>query len=414
MEIPMFIKVKSHYFFLLISIIFLMDCAEDSKIVKHDPKDEVESKSWTYIFYNDADYANIYDPLDDFNDLITKGKNINYIVLRDTDPGTAIIYNLESKIPTPQKNLGEVNVGDPQTLINLINYTKENFPAERYILAFYDHGGAWQGCCWDKSHDYDPITMEEIRYALSETGGIDLVLFTAPCLMGSLEAAYELRNVTDIYIGSEETSGFAWWFDAITAFTADMNTNPTLSNDDLAKNIINYIYDNRYAFSDRSWFEDRVTMAAVKTENLSYIINPIDSLSNYYLENFEAFTAIVTSDSFNVTSFGYLEDYYDLWDLMNKIITLETNEIPIQLCKNIKKQLDQAIIAKCHGNLYPDVHSLSIYFPKTNYNSIYSQNSYGLDFSSHTKWDELIKKLNSNMAKIQQFELSRGNGFYNW
>ena len=35
---------------------------------------------------------------------------------------------------------GERNMGDPQTLKDFVAYTKTNFPATNYLLAFWDHG----------------------------------------------------------------------------------------------------------------------------------------------------------------------------------------------------------------------------------------------------------------------------------
>ncbi len=38
---------------------------------------------------------------------------------------------------------GERNMGDPQTLVDLVTWTKANYPADRYALAFWGHGWSW-------------------------------------------------------------------------------------------------------------------------------------------------------------------------------------------------------------------------------------------------------------------------------
>jgi hypothetical protein len=56
--------------------------------------------------------------------------------------------------------------------------------------------------------------MHDMQEALSKNGGVDFVLFTAPCLMGAIESVYELRNCAKVYIGSENLSGYCWWLGA--------------------------------------------------------------------------------------------------------------------------------------------------------------------------------------------------------
>ena len=65
--------------------------------------------------------------------------------------------------------LGEVNMGDPQTLIDFISYGKEHYPAERYQLCLYGHANAWYGACPDDTSGGDIMTMDEFQQALTAT-----------------------------------------------------------------------------------------------------------------------------------------------------------------------------------------------------------------------------------------------------
>jgi hypothetical protein len=38
---------------------------------------------------------------------------------------------------------GEKNMGDPQTLIDFVTWTKANYPADHYALYFWGHGWSW-------------------------------------------------------------------------------------------------------------------------------------------------------------------------------------------------------------------------------------------------------------------------------
>ena len=45
---------------------------------------------------------------------------------------------------------GELNMGDPQTLADFINWAKTTYPAEHYALIIVDHGTGISGVAEDK------------------------------------------------------------------------------------------------------------------------------------------------------------------------------------------------------------------------------------------------------------------------
>ncbi|MCD6488404.1 MAG: hypothetical protein J7K21_04185 [Desulfurococcales archaeon] len=101
--------------------------------------------------------------------------------------------------------MGEVNTGDPDTLKSFIEFVVGNYPAEHYMLIIWDHGGGPGGAAWDYSSDDDYLTLKEIREAVEEAGvHLDIIGFDA-CLMATIDAAYEFRNVADYLVASEET-----------------------------------------------------------------------------------------------------------------------------------------------------------------------------------------------------------------
>jgi hypothetical protein len=38
---------------------------------------------------------------------------------------------------------GERNMGDPQTLVDFVTWSKANYPADHYALYFWGHGWSW-------------------------------------------------------------------------------------------------------------------------------------------------------------------------------------------------------------------------------------------------------------------------------
>ena len=171
----------------LVSLFFIPGCGDDESILPPEGVVVSPQKEWTFVLYDDADFADGYDPLNDFAHLVSSSDNVNYVVLRDGVGIGACSYQISSN---HEKKLlryeGEVNMSDRKTLADFLAFAKTHFPAQRYIVAFYDHGAGWEGCCYDVTNDLtnsgDILTPEEINQAFKESGGVNIVLFTAPVL----------------------------------------------------------------------------------------------------------------------------------------------------------------------------------------------------------------------------------------
>jgi hypothetical protein len=202
-------------------------------------KSELNHK-WTWLFYDDVDYEPAIDPFDEFAEEISSNNNFDIIVLQDTLNDTGKIWEIgnehEKKL---MQTLDEIDMGDFNTLKNFINFGKEQYPADRYILTIFDHGAGWAGACLDETND-GWLTMDEMQRALLDSGGMDILCFIA-CQMTSVESAYELRHCTDIYIGSQETTGYSFWRNTSSKICRIINENPEISNEDLGMMIIDSI-----------------------------------------------------------------------------------------------------------------------------------------------------------------------------
>ena len=158
-------------------------------------------------------------------------------------------------------DLGRVNMGDGQALADFVTWARTEYPAERYMLAIWDHGQGWrrrmaldlQGTRTDLgrvararerardraagalgslaplpdhqrihgavryvSHDEDTgdklynREIQDALEALTAERRIDLIGFDA-CLMGMLETAYAMRNAGSVMVASEELEPGDGW-----------------------------------------------------------------------------------------------------------------------------------------------------------------------------------------------------------
>lgn len=110
---------------------------------------------------------------------------------------------------------GTGNTGTASELTGFINYVKENFQSEKYVLDLWSHGDGWlpssysttkstKQICLDEG-DKSSLDMWEVESAISgsEIPKMD-VIYTDACLMGGIEVAYQLKDVSDYLVFSPE------------------------------------------------------------------------------------------------------------------------------------------------------------------------------------------------------------------
>ena len=104
-------------------------------------------------------------------------------------------------------SLGQLDITDPQTLEDFINFCNTNYPANRNMLILWNHGsGAVYGFGYDEHvDDYNAaLTLDEIQSAIRNTGvKFEMIGFDA-CLMGGLETACAFYDTADYLIASED------------------------------------------------------------------------------------------------------------------------------------------------------------------------------------------------------------------
>jgi hypothetical protein len=147
------------------------------------------------------------------------------------------------KLECLESNMGSGAMTDPKTLESFIEYAHENYPANRNILIFWDHGGgSVSGYGYDeKNPNSGSMDLAEISSALKNSGiKYDFIGFDA-CLMGSLETDLMAAQYADYLIGSEETEpGIGWYYtDWLTALSKDTS----MSTLDIGKQIIDDFVD---------------------------------------------------------------------------------------------------------------------------------------------------------------------------
>ena len=165
--------------------------------------------------------------------------------------------------------LGDVGSGtmlDQQSVTDFATWGVQNYPADRYLFVFWDHGGGTIGG-YGSDELYPntaPLSLLELREGLAATGQkFDLVGFDA-CLMGTIETAYALEPVADYLLASEEYElGDGWHW---TGFLTALGKNPAIDTVELGKVAIDDFTE--YYFNQR---QGEITLSIVDLREVPHV-----------------------------------------------------------------------------------------------------------------------------------------------
>ena len=144
-------------------------------------------------------------------------------------------------------------MSEPETLTDFILWAKKNYPADRYMLVLWDHGGGFaSGYGMDdlnkRKDGEDIMSASEIIKAIGDAGvKFDLIGFDA-CLMQNVEYANALEPYADYYLASEETEPGTGWF--YTAGFGKLAEDPTLSTEEFGKAMVSSYDQSLRAVND--------------------------------------------------------------------------------------------------------------------------------------------------------------------
>ena len=225
-------------------------------------------------------------------------------------------------------------MSDPKVLKAFINYSKANYPASKYDLILWDHGGGpVDGFGKDQKYKlvdkenygegyFELMPLTGIMSAIkdSDVDKFDFIDFDA-CLMSSLEIIMGLENYADYLIASAEIEpGFGQEY---TSWLNMLGSDPKTDTVTIGKTIV----DNMVAF-----YEDPTSDGAEQKGTLSFIdlapfvsaiAGPMEQIANVMYN--EACTSSSNSqilefyDEFYITNntMSYGDDAYNLFDLGN-------------------------------------------------------------------------------------------------
>jgi hypothetical protein len=124
--------------------------------------------------------------------------------------------------------LGELDMGDPQTLADFVNWARDNSLTDHTYLAVSNHGGGIRGIAWEDYRTRGNLTIADLTAALDaiaahDPSKIDIVHYDA-CLMSMLELAAQLQDHASYLVASQNLGWSVFAYNRYVAAAADATT----------------------------------------------------------------------------------------------------------------------------------------------------------------------------------------------
>ena len=253
-------------------------------------------------------------------------------------------------LETLDKNLGKLSMVEPETLASFIQFCKSEYPADRYLLVLWDHGGgSLTGYGYDEIFPGDSMSLDEINTAL-KSGGVkfDAIGFDA-CLMATLETALVTEQYADYLIASEAVEpGTGWYY---TNWLSSLSADPAIPTLDLGKEIIDdYVQMSGSSQTTLSMMDLAELNGTVPAAFTAFASSTSDLISN------DEFTKVADARSgskdFSTSS---KINQIDLIHFAQNLATPESTALADALTGCVKYNRNSSSISHANG--------VSIYFP---------------------------------------------------
>ncbi|MCR4656668.1 MAG: peptidase C11 [Lachnospiraceae bacterium] len=293
------------------------------------------------------------------------------------------IYKVQSGgVKCLEKDMGDKPMTSPDTLKEYIEYCAKNYPADRYELIFWDHGGGTiSGYGYDEKKKNGSMTLGGIDKALKESGVIfDFIGFDA-CLMATLENGLMLSQYGDYMIASEETEpGVGWYY---TNWLTKLSKDTSMPTIEIGKNIIDDFVD----VCAKKCQGQKTTLSIVDLAELEKTIP--EELTSFA----KATSELIKNDEYKVVSDARYSsrefaqsskiDQVDLVDFAEKIGTDESES----LAETIKSAVKYNKTSRSMSNAY----GLSAYFPMKKMSKVDQAASVYDDIGMDSEYTSCIK-----------------------
>lgn len=171
-------------------------------------------------------------------------------VTSDKQLSASLLTALSGDIVSRENN---TDSGDWRRVAAFVQWAKQNYPARHYAFVIYGHGNGFfdpkktssRGTLMDvETKDY--VTLPEMRQMMAAAGHTDIFVMTS-CIMQMAEVAWQVKDYTDVIVGSSElmwSSGYD-----LAGMVDTLRRSPSISSaqlgDQVAKSYVDGVTANK-------------------------------------------------------------------------------------------------------------------------------------------------------------------------
>ena len=306
-----------------------------------------------------------------------------------------------------KQDLDLANMAEPDTLESFIKWGVKYYPAEKYALILWNHGGAMQGVCTDDNYSsgwsYDYLMNSEVKQALTHVFSDNTLNISSKFeFIGYDACAMQVQDIAEFnsqffnyMVASEELeNGDGWdytcWIDDLYAG----RSTPTIL-DALCEGFVSQ-YGSRGNDQTLSWL-DLSAMSTYKTawENMSSTL--YNNIGTYGASNFRSWLIN------NVKYYGTIDDdqgyedigTFDVKDFLNEIEKNSTLYSGLStLVDNVSAAFSNLVKKSSKGGSAGDSYGLCFYFDSGRY--CYPRSVYSTSETNFTQWRKIVTKYGYN------------------
>lgn len=320
-----------------------------------------------------------------------------------------------------KQELSNANMGDGSTLQSFLEWGFTNYPAKKYGVFMWNHGGAMDGCCFDdnyeKASNGNGLLPHELSAAVTAarnskgiSSNLEFIAYDA-CLMAVQDIAEWNSHNFNYMISSQETEwdgGYDYdaWLPTLYANPSTVSTPTVLTK--IGETFMDY-YDNKGYHDQTQSVLDLSKMDAYKTtwENMTQTLTGTVNSSSKW-STFTTYVNQALKYGYNEecgTSYnnGYPYDVFDINSAMNKLKNgYSSNSTLVSKFSAVQTALNDLVIYKRSGSDSSVKGScgLNLFCPLSGYNQLegatwsgkYYPANYDSSCTNFTKWQAFVEQ----------------------
>ena len=306
-------------------------------------------------------------------------------------------YHVNNKSLATDAQLDQANMGDYATFRDFLDWGMTTYPAKKYGVIMWDHGGAMEGCCQDDNYDGDTLLNSEVVNAVYDArllaGVSEKLEFIAYdiCLMQVQDIADFNSYNFNYMIASQESEGgtgydYDQWLPTLYNNAASVNTVTLLTkiadtfiteqgtSSDQTQSVLDLSKMPTY----RQAFEALATkLRTVITSDLAWstFASLVDQCHKYGAYNYQG------------TDY-YLFDVFDISEFITKMQASSTYSSCSSELSALRTAFNNLVVYERHGS-GTSAGGLSMFCPISGYATHYYYDAYETNF---TNWRLLCEQ----------------------